>query len=221
MDKKRSLYYRIAAPKKAQGDRWPTIIIMHGRGSNEEDLLGLHPYLPPEWAMVSLRAPEPIGPHQYQWYGLQTQWNPDMRSLEDSLNAVEAFLTEVPTEIPAIDVNRWILGGFSQGGLMTAALLQRRLAKPPLGSIILSGYLPDQVVLDRPLSGTPIFWGHGKQDQVLPVTWAHSGVARLERLGADVTYKLYSGLGHSVDDQELDDLNNWLFLRGGVEAGET
>lgn len=217
MAKNSALSYQLAAPQNAVGSRWPTVVVMHGMGSNEEDLLGLHPYLPPEWAMVSLRAPEPVGPNQFQWYRLKTLGNPDLESLDTSLNAVESFLQALPIEIPAIDPHRWVLGGFSQGGLMTAALLQRELERPPIGSLILSGYLPDAVVLDRQLSGYPIFWGHGDRDPVLSMAWAQAGVERLQRLGADVTFKLYQGLNHGVHAQELQDLSSWLSDRRGPE----
>ncbi len=211
------LFYRVLPPKHPSADRWATLVVMHGRGSNEEDLLGLHPYLPEDWAMVSLRAPEVMGPGQYQWYRIKTLGDPDVASLDTSLDMVEAFVQDLAREIPGVDPNRWVLGGFSQGGLMTAALLERPLTLSPIGSVILSGYLPDAVVLQRTLTGYPIFWGHGTQDAVLLPSWAQTGVNRLQSLGADVTFHLYQGLGHGVHDQELDDLRGWLSSRQGDE----
>lgn len=213
MDNHHALYYRVLPPKQDIGESWPTVVVMHGRGSNEEDLMGLHPDLPPEWAMVSLRAPEVLGPNQYQWYRPDSPGNPELSSLDRSVDAVHAFIETLPIAIPRLDTQRWVLGGFSQGGLMTAALLQKNLTTPPIGSIILSGYFPETVVLNRDLRGYPIFWGHGMRDPVLLPNWAESGVKRLQGLGADVTFKRYPGLGHSVNDQELDDLRTWLASR--------
>ncbi len=211
---KNGLIYKVLPPRRGVAERWPTIVVMHGRGSNEEDLLGLYPDLPPEWAMVSLRAPEVLGPNQYQWYRPESPGNPELSSLDRSVDIVQAFLqVSLPMAVPELDQERWVLGGFSQGGLMTVALLQRNLTASPIGSIILSGYFPETVALDRDLTGYPIFWGHGMKDPVLLPAWAESGVTRLEGLGADVTFKRYPGLGHGVHDTELEDLREWLSSR--------
>lgn len=210
---KNGLVYKVLPPKQDVTNRWPTIVVMHGRGSNEEDLLGLYPDLPGEWAMVSLRAPEVLGPNQFQWYRTDAPGNPERASLDRSVDVVQLFLENLTMAVPRLDTTRWVLGGFSQGGLMTVALLQRNLTAPPIGSIVLSGYFPDTVALDRDLTGYPIFWGHGTRDSVLLPAVAESGVTRLEGLGADVTFKRYPGLGHGVNDQELADLREWLSRR--------
>lgn len=201
--------YRVLAPKNA-GLSWPTLILLHGMGTNEEDLLPLKPYLPDDWGLITLRAPYTVGARQYQWYQLQELGKPEPTSLSSSLDLVEHFLLQLGQEVPGVNLGKLVVGGFSQGALISGALLQRVVARGLAGSAILSGYLPESVALTEPLHKYPVFWGHGEEDMVLPLDWGKTGVARLRSLGAQVTFRTYPQMGHGVNEDELQDLADWL-----------
>ncbi len=207
------LAHRVMAPLSNKGESWPILVLLHGMGTNEEDLLPLQPYLAPDWGLVTVRAPYSVGPSQYQWYRLMELGKPDLESLAASLDHVVEFLSKLPLVVPQANLKQVVVGGFSQGGLVSAALLQRKLPLSLKGSVVLSGYLPQTVILDRPLQGHPVFWGHGEKDMVLSVDWGKHGVSRLTTLGAAVEFHTYPSMGHSVNDQELADLSDWLNRR--------
>ncbi|PSR34328.1 MAG: hypothetical protein C7B46_06275 [Sulfobacillus benefaciens] len=201
--------YKVLTPSNV-GSSWPALVLLHGMGTNEEDLLPLKPYLPDNWGLITLRAPYTVGPQQYQWYHLQELGKPEPNSLSSSLDLVEHFLLQLGQEVPGVDLGKVVLGGFSQGALISGALLQRMVARGLAGTAILSGYLPESVGLTEPLHNYPVFWGHGEEDMVLPLDWGNDGVIRLRSLGAQVTFCTYPQMGHSVNEDELQDLSDWL-----------
>ncbi len=201
--------YRVLAPKNG-GLSWPAMILLHGMGTNEDDLLPLKPYLPGDWGLITLRAPYALGPRQYQWYHFQEFGKPEPTSLFSSLKLIEHFLLQLGQEVPGVNLGKLVVGGFSQGALISGALLQRTIARGFAGTAILSGYLPESVGLTEPLHKYPVFWGHGEEDMVLPLDWGKDGAARLRSLGAQVTFRTYPKMAHSVNEDELRDLADWL-----------
>lgn len=186
---------------------YPLLILLHGLGSDENDLLGLAPALPPGWGLASLRAPYPYGPG-YQWYSLENIRDPEPADFAASLQAVESWVRAVPEHVPGADASRIVLGGFSQGSVMAvSAGFSGRLNDLLAGVCVMSGYVPDHAVL---ASGPrPVFWGHGAADGVLPLALGQAGVQRLEGLGVAVSFHQYP-MGHEVCAAEMADLSAWL-----------
>ncbi len=201
------LFYRSILPDQ---NSYPLLVLMHGLGSNEEDLLSLQPLLNPQWGVVSIRAPHAYGPG-YAWFGVQAPRSPELGDLLSSTTAVSAWLDEVPERFPEADSDRVVLGGFSQGGVMSLAVSYATEAGTHLaGTCVLSGYLPEHLALQP---GPPhLFWGHGTQDAVLPIALAVKAVEALQPYAADVQFRQYP-LTHEVGEQELQDLNYWLAAR--------
>ncbi|MDA8192941.1 MAG: dienelactone hydrolase family protein [Thermaerobacter sp.] len=186
----------------------PVLLLMHGFMSDEADLLALGQELLPDVAIVSVRAPIAMSPG-YSWFEFQNGMQPDPITLDKSLTAVEEIIGQLHTIVPHADPSRLLIGGFSQGGAMTAALACRRRGRGILGAMVLSGYLPDYVCQTETLSGLPLFWGHGRADPVIPVSRAEIGSERFRSAGARVTFRPYP-TGHSVTPQEIDDINQWM-----------
>jgi phospholipase/carboxylesterase len=127
-----------------------------------------------------------------------------------SYRQASAFLDSLASET-GIPPERTVLGGFSQGSMMSYALGLGADRPKPAGLIALSGFVPTveglELDLDRPLP--PIAIGHGTYDPVIGVEWGRQAKELLERAGADVVYR-ESPLPHTVDPAFITDLRPWL-----------
>lgn len=183
----------------------PLLVALHGVGSNERDLLGLAPALPPSWTVASLRAPMPFG-QGWSWYPLGTPGSPAPGPVDESAAEVLAWIDSVAAEHPRIG-----LLGFSQGGSMALQLLRARPTAFAF-AVSLSGFVvpgepgvtdprDEAVAAVRPR----VFLGHGDLDPVIPgeatartQAWAAANTA--------VTDRTYAGLPHAVSAAELADV---------------
>lgn len=223
-----SLHYEIAPPLVAEGPArperscGPLIVLLHGRGSNERDLLGLRPFLPPEATVVCPRAPHAgdrwgYGPG-WAWYRFLGNRTPDVESFEESQALLEEFLRDLPALLPD-PVGPLVLGGFSQGGVMSLAYALRGGSSASKGERVhvphivnLSGFLPEIPTVDLArarLENVRFFWGHGALDRQIPMEWAEVGRALLRDVAADLEAIDYEA-GHTITREELTDLTRWL-----------
>ncbi len=193
--------------------RPPLLLLLHGVGSNEEDLFGLTSYLDGRFLVLSARAPFVLGPGSYGWFNIE--FTPrglvaDIEQAKQSLKLLPAFIEEAVDAYGA-DARRVYLGGFSQGAMMSLALL---LTRPEMvaGVAAMSGRLPSQVLEGTPdpeaLKGTPVLITHGTYDPVLPVENGRAAREFLERLPVELTYREYP-MGHEVSMESLRDVNAW------------
>lgn len=189
----------------------PTLVLLHGFGADEHDLEPVSPHLDPRLQIVFLRAPEPV-PHfrGFQWYTFAQAGAPEPVSWDEAQRRLFQALEDLRADA-AVDPARLFLGGFSQGGVMTAGFLARHPAYPLAGAVVLSAYLPPSEPL-APLPELPVFLGHGDSDPVVPVTWGLGLARRLETAGARVESHTYP-MGHGLSPQELADLSAFLRVR--------
>ncbi|MBT1675465.1 alpha/beta hydrolase [Curtobacterium aurantiacum] len=180
----------------------PLLVAMHGVGSNEQDLLGLAPALPPAWTVASLRAPMPWGPG-FSWYPLGTPGSPDPEAVDAAVGEVLDWIDSVAADHPRIG-----LLGFSQGGSMALQLLRARPAAFAF-AVSLSGFVVPGVTDSRDEAVSAVrprvFLGHGDLDPVIPA----DATARTQAWAAahtDVTDRSYAGLPHAVSTAELADV---------------
>ncbi len=122
-----------------------------------------------------------------------------VRRIEETVEMIE--------EEMGIPPSRVVIGGFSQGGAVAllAAYHHRRHGKVPFaGCICLSGWLTsmDDLTTTEVSRKTPLFWGHGERDDVVPFEQQAHGVMRLRELGLDVTDESYP-TGHGVHPREM------------------
>lgn len=206
------LVHRHLAPRQRPPPdaRAPLLVLLHGYGSNEDDLLSLHAYLDDRLIFVSARAPLTLAPGSYAWYSLRrsaTETQIDEAEAVVSQRAAATFVRKCVTEFDA-DPARVFLAGFSQGAMMTESVM---LHEPGLlaGAVLLSGRtLP---MLHGAPAGLvpPVFVAHGLTDAVVPIAEGRATRAFLESRGADLTYREYQ-MGHSISEQTLLDLDDWM-----------
>ena len=213
---KLSLYHVTRPPRAGGAGPHPTILLLHGRGADELDLLSLARELDPRLYVVSARAPMATGPGHH-WYHLEALGKPEQRSFDASLTALARFVAELPTAYPVNPAAIFTLG-FSQGAMMAGSLL---LTRPTsiAGTIMLSGYLPLASGLpidEAALTGRPVFEAHGSLDNVLPIALGHQARDYWQAVGVELTYREYP-IAHSISAPELDDLDEWLGPRLGKE----
>ena len=191
------------------------LVLMHGVGSNEQDLFGLAPYIPETFHVVSLRAPYRMGPNANAWFEFGV--NPDgSRTIDEEQEIASRALVVQTVEALARQLNvpasRVIVGGFSQGGIMSLSVL---LTKPELvaGAMALhSRLLPEvlsQVAPASAFAGKQLWVSQGLQDNVIPVANGHFIVKQVEPLGLNLTYREFEG-AHEIRPQELTALVAWL-----------
>ena len=197
-----------------EADTPPLLLLLHGVGSNENDLFGLAPYLDERFLIISVRAPNTLGPGSYAWFDVDfTPQGPviDPAQAEVSRKALIDFIGEAITAYGA-DPKQVYLLGFSQGAIMSASIA---LTRPDLvaGVALMSGrILPEiQTLMAAPekLEGFPILVVHGIDDTVLPINHGRASRQLLASLPVELTYHEYP-IGHEVSQESLADVSSWL-----------
>jgi phospholipase/carboxylesterase len=211
-----SLVHRL---RPAAGEAEGALVLFHGRATSEDDLFPLLDELDPERRLLGItpRGPLSLPPGGAHWYAIRELGYPDPDTFHATYANVGSWLDELLAE-HAIPIEKTILGGFSQGAVMTYAFGLGADRPRPAGLIALSGFIPtvEGFELGDP-AGLPIAIGHGTYDPVIPVQFGRSARERLERAGADVTYR-ESPIAHSVDPGYLDELRGWVSARAGTAA---
>jgi phospholipase/carboxylesterase len=207
------LKYEQAIPDGTE-DGAPLVVLMHGRGSDRFDLLGLAPLIAPNAVVVSVQAPWPGTPWGYgpgwAWYRFLGRNRPEPESFEGSQRALGEFLGDVRARLP-VRTGTLVLGGFSQGGVMAMAYALRNPGTAPR-VMNFSGFLADHPSVDatpETVRGARFFWGHGTLDPQIPFELALEGRALLRDAGADLTARDYR-IGHGISPDEARDARAWL-----------
>jgi len=209
-----TLHHLVRAPKIIL-DKNPLLLLLHGYGSNEEDLFSFASELPEEYYVISARAPFDMGFGSYAWYAINFDADEnkfsDIPQAQQSRDLIATFIDELISNYP-IDSSNVSLIGFSQGTILSYAIalsypekIQRVVA--------MSGYLNTEMVKpnfeNNNFSNLKIFASHGTVDQVVPVDWARKAAPALKELGIEIVYKEYP-VGHGVAPQNFYDFKNWL-----------
>jgi phospholipase/carboxylesterase len=212
------LTYRFQPPRQASPGSAPLLVMLHGIGSHEEDLIQLAPYLDPRFAVVSLRAPLPLSMGGFAWFEMTwTEEGPvgNIPQARTSLQLLSSFLDQVLQEgIPNItlDPAQVYLLGFSQGAIMSLSLALTQPEKLA-GIVAMSGRLPAEAVAEAAppeyLQNLSILAVHGTQDAVLPIHCGREIRDHFTRLPLRFTYREYE-MGHEVSPQSLLDIQAWL-----------
>jgi phospholipase/carboxylesterase len=192
----------------------PLLVLLHGRGSDRHDLLGLAPHIAPGAIVVTPEAPHPGAPWGYgpgwAWYRFIGRNVPEPESFDQAQDALAEFLGGIRERLP-VRTGPLVLGGFSQGGAMSMAYALRNPGAAPL-VMNFSGFLADHpTVRATPDSvrGTRFFWAHGTMDSAVPFALAVEGRAALDAAGADLTAFDYE-IGHGISAEEGNDARRWI-----------
>lgn len=188
--------------------RMPLLVLLHGYGADEHDLFGLVPYLPAGIAVASVAAPlaPPWPMPGRSWYPIEGL---DGRSAEAVTVAAGAFLRWL--DATAGDAPSIALLGFSQGAAVSLQAL--RLAPERFGAVaVLSGYAaPGELPNDEELAELRphVFWGRGTHDDVIPPALIDH-TAQWLPAHSELSGRVYTGLTHSISEEELTDVNRFL-----------
>jgi phospholipase/carboxylesterase len=209
-----SLEYKIREPKIILAKN-PLLLLIHGYGSNEEDLFSFAAELPDEYYIVSARAPYNLQYGSYAWYAINFDADQNKFSDNDqariSRDLIAQFIDELVANYP-IDTKNVTLIGFSQGTILSYAVALSHPEKVQR-VVAMSGYVNQEILeenyLKNSFTNLKIFASHGTVDQVIPVEWGRKAKPFLENLGINTTYKEYP-IGHGVSPQNFYDFKNWL-----------
>jgi len=203
-----------AIERPAAGDPQGLLVLHHGRGTDEQDLMGLSGVLDPQGRLhvVTPRAPLRLpGSPGYHWYLVPRVGYPDPDSFRAAYAELAGFHDEL-WERTGIGPERTVLGGFSMGTVMSYALGLGGDRPAPAGILALSGFIPtvegwQPSLQDR--TSTNVLIAHGRLDPVIPVTFARRAHELLEQAGFSVDYR-ESDAAHNVDADDVPRTVAWL-----------
>ncbi len=208
------LQSKIKEPK-TKLEKNPLLLLLHGYGSNEEDLFSFASEIPDHYFVVSARAPYDMQYGSYAWYAINFDADEnkfsDLEQAKTSRDLVANFIDELTANY-AIDENNVTLVGFSQGTILSYAIA---LSYPEKVKriVAMSGYLNQEMLvpdyLKNNLSNLKFFISHGTVDQVVPVEWGRKAKPFLDNLGIESVYKEYP-IGHGICPQNFHDFKEWL-----------
>ena len=203
--------------RRAEGAPAGLLVLHHGRGTDEHDLLALGDALDPgrRLHLVLPRAPLRLGASPgWHWYLVPRVGYPD----PDSFNAARAQLAALHDELwrtTGIGPERTVLGGFSMGAVMSYALALDARRPAPAGVLALSGFIPtvegwQPSLTDRPSLRVLIV--HGRSDPVIGIAFARRARDILSAAGLEVDYHEFAG-AHEVDPAVIPVAQDWLSAR--------
>ncbi len=198
--------------RPAAGTPAGALVLFHGRGADELDLFPLLDAFDPERRLVGAtpRGPLSLPPGGAHWYVLGGIGTPEAQTFFASYTAAAEWLDAFVGE-QGLGFEQVVLGGFSQGGVMTYALGLGTGRPRPAGLIALSSFIPtvEGFSLDLSPPLPPVAIGHGTLDNVIGVEWGRRARAALEEAGAEVLYR-ETPMFHQIDPEFVRAIAAWL-----------
>ena len=194
----------------------PLVIMLHGYGSNEDDLFSFANHIPGNYKIISLRAPYSLPFGGYSWYDISSDDLEAMKikiGVEQAKSSISKIKDFVKNQLPkkySFDIEKICLIGFSQGTALSYAL---SLNNPDLfkNVIALSGMISMQLIDEnhKDYSNLNYFCSHGLQDQVIPVNYSRESIEWLKSKNITHIYKEYD-MAHSVSQENFFDFLEWM-----------
>ena len=189
--------------REAEGPQAPLVVFLHGLTGNEDVMGTFEAGFPPTAGLLAPRAPFPFSGGGYSWVDPEQGPMPAMPAFAAAAQAIARAVDEVQHAGP---LRALVLVGFSQGAALAMSAVTLGILCPT-AVVALAGILPPG---DLPaLQSLPIYWAHGRHDEVVPVDRARRDVERLRRAGASVTY-CEADVGHKLGAECLKGLRRWL-----------
>jgi phospholipase/carboxylesterase len=207
--------------RPAAGEPEGTLVLAHGRGVDETDLFPLADLLDPDHRLTVFA---PGGPHRLpgqpgkHWYVVERVGFPHRESFAATYEALGRWLADV-TEETGVPPERTVLGGFSQGGVMSLALGLGTGRPLPAAIIDLSGFVPNVEGWEpdlAPRAELPVYVSHGAADPIIPVEFGRAARELLEGKVA-LTYREHPG-GHTIDPRAFEELRSFVATAFASEA---
>ena len=193
----------------------PLLIMLHGYGSDENDLFSFASELPEELFIISAKAPYPIKPYGNAWYSIhfdapQRKWSDNEQAIE-SRDLIAKLIDEACENYP-VDASNVTLLGFSQGTILSFATALTYPSKIK-NVVALSGYINKDIIPkelnSKAVEHLNIYNSHGSSDQVIPVDWARQNASFLKQLNINYQYSEFP-VGHGVAPQNFYEFRTWL-----------
>jgi phospholipase/carboxylesterase len=184
------------------------LILVHGRGAGTADILSLSRYLPVQ--DFALLAPAAAGNSWYPYSFLE----PRVRNepwLSSALSVLEDTVSDLMAEMPSSHI--YFLG-FSQGACLTLEYAARHARKYGGIAAFTGGLIGDHIdtsAYHGNFDHTPVFIGCSDPDPHVPVERVHASARVLDNMGADVTEKIYPGMGHTINPDEINQVKRLIF----------
>ena len=205
------LQYLVREPKVRSAKK-KAIILLHGVGSNENDLFSFANQLPNDFLVISPRGQFTLGAGRYAWYNVDFSTGKPIFNAEQEASSREVIMKFIKQVKQKYDVDKIYLGGFSQGAIMSFSVGLTN-PKEVQGIISLSGRLLVEVrpliTKNEDLQKLKVFIAHGIQDNTLPVHYARDAKLYLENLDVQLSYHEYE-MGHQINETVIQDINMWL-----------
>lgn len=207
--------YHIIRESSITSEKAPLLILLHGYGSDENDLFSFSPELPEELFIISVRAPYPLNPFGNAWYSInfdsnQNKWSNNEQAA-NSRDLVANFIDEAIENYP-VKNNSVTLLGFSQGTILSYAVALNYPDKIK-NVIALSGYINKEILPEHADSSSykhlDFYCSHGIEDQVIPVEWGRMAQPFLNSLNIKNKYSEFP-VGHGVSPQNFFEFREWL-----------
>lgn len=204
--------------KSSLTENAPLLIMMHGYGSDENDLFSFASELPEELFIISVKAPHTMQPFGNAWYAInfdaeKGKWSDNEQAIE-SRDLISKFIDEAVANYP-VNKNNITLLGFSQGSILSYAVALT-YPKKVKNIIALSGYINKDIfpedIESGDYSGLDFYCSHGSADQVIPVNWARLTPPFLDSLKIKYKYSEFP-VGHGVAPQNFYEFKDWLTKR--------
>ncbi|WKD86903.1 Carboxylesterase 2 [Polaribacter huanghezhanensis] len=213
---KSELHYIVRQPKTEQ-ENPPLLLLLHGYGSNEEDLFSFASELPEELLIVSARAPFDMSFGGFSWYEIvldaDNEKSSNLEEARQSLSKIATFIDYIKATYKT-DPNNTFLLGFSQGAILSYAL-SLNFPNKVNHVIALSGYINKELVpasVSELNITTDYYISHGTVDQVLPIDWARKAPIYLNENNLENVYSEYP-VGHGVAPQNFYSFKDWIVKR--------
>jgi phospholipase/carboxylesterase len=189
------------------------LVLLHGRGADENDLARLLDFFDPAHRLVAVtpRGPLSLPPGGAHWYAVKEVGYPDPDTFGPTCERVGEWLDKWLAD-QGVSPERTILGGFSQGAVMAYSLGLGAGRPRPAGILAFSGFIPEVEgweLDDENARRLPVAIGHGIHDPVISVGFGRAAKERLEAVGADVVYR-ESPMAHSIDPGFIRSLLPWV-----------
>jgi len=192
----------------------PLAIMLHGYGSNEDDLFSFANYIPENYKIISLRAPYSLPYGGYSWYDINFDETMNIKiDVEQAKSSIFKIKDFVKNQLPqkySFDTEKICLIGFSQGTAVSYAL---SLNNPDLfkNVVALSGMISMKLIdqNDKDYSNLNYFCSHGLQDQVIPINYSRESIEWLKSKNISHVYKEYE-MAHNVSQENFFDFLEWM-----------
>jgi phospholipase/carboxylesterase len=213
--KELSLKYIVKEPKN-YSENTTLLLLLHGYGSNEQDLFSFAQELDENLLIVSAQAPLELGFNSYAWYTINfnTAQGSNFTDIPEAIKAREkiAIFIDELQQLYHIQPSKTILLGFSQGTILSYSIALNYPEKVQK-VIALSGYIHEKLLPENLNSKNyqklDFFISHGTVDQVIPISWAEKAPSFLNNLGIKTIFKTYP-IGHGVSPPNFFDFKKWL-----------